>query len=166
MTTSERTRIAAVGALALAATITACGSDATPAATKSPSSSASASATAAAPAPAVPSAPPPPLPDADQIRQTLTAYQDAYNTQNWAAYMELLCQPMREQFNGPAMDLLKKTRADNGIAQVIGVSDVVVDGVKATAKVDVQNAVLGRLKLDFKMAQDQDGWKVCMPAGG
>jgi hypothetical protein len=64
------------------------------------------------------------------------------------------------------MDLLKKTRADNGIAQVIGVSDVVVDGVKATAKVDVQNAVLGRLKLDFKMAQDQDGWKVCMPAGG
>jgi hypothetical protein len=164
MTTWERALVAGIGGLAVAVTMAACGSDATPAATKSPSSSSSsASSAAAAPPPAVPS-PPPPLSDDDQIRQTLTAYQDAYNTQNWPAYMELLCEPMREQFNGPAMDLLKKTRADNGIAQVLGVSDVVVDGVKATAKVDVQNAVLGRLSTDFKLAQDQDGWKVCMPA--
>jgi hypothetical protein len=164
MTTWERARMAAAGGLALAATITACGSDATPAATKSPSSSASSSVSSTVAA--APSPPPPPLSDADQIRQTLTAFQDAFNTQNWTAYLELTCQPMREQFNGPAMDLLKKTRADNGIAQIVGVSDVVVDGVKATAKMDAQNAVLGRLTIDMKLAQDQDGWKVCMPAGG
>jgi hypothetical protein len=161
MTTWERVRMAAAGGLALAATITACGSDATPAATKSSSASSVSSTVAAAP-PAAPS--PPPLSDDDQIRQTLTAFQDAFNTQNWAAYLELTCQPMREQFNGPAMDLLKKTRADNGIAQIVGVSGVVIDGVKATAKMDAQNAVLGRMTIDMKLAQDQGGWKVCMPA--
>jgi hypothetical protein len=164
MTTWERARMAAAGGLALAATITACGSDATPAATKSPSSTSSTSVSSIVAAPPAAPSPPPPLSDADQIRQTPTAFQDAFNTQNWPAYLELTCQPMREQFNGPAMDLLKKTRADNGITQIVGVSDVVIDGVKATAKMDAQNAVLGRLTIDMKLAQDQDGWKVCMPA--
>lgn len=94
------------------------------------------------------------------------AFHDAYNTQNWVAYNELMCQQMREQFNGPAMDLLKKTRVDNGLSQVIGVNGIVIDGVNATAKMDAQNEVLGRQTVPIKLAQDQDGWKICMPAGG
>ena len=76
----------------------------------------------------------------------------------------MLCQPMREQFTGPAMDLLKKSRADNGLSQVIEVKDIAIDGVKATAKMDAQNELLGRQTIPMKLAQDPDGWKVCMPA--
>ena len=164
MTIGERRLVAGFGALVLAVAAVGCGSDAKPAQTTASSSSSSSASTttAAAPPPSVL----PPTSDTDQIREAVTAFSDAYNTQNWAAYNELMCQRMREQFNGPAMDLLKKTRATNGLSQVIGVDDVVIDGVNATAKMDAQNEVLGRQTIEMKLAQDQDGWKVCMPAGG
>src|SRR5205807_9410065 len=60
-----------------------------------------------APVSATASAPTTPLvasPSAeDQIRQTVMTFQDAYNTQNWDAYTELMCSAMRAQFTGPAM---------------------------------------------------------------
>jgi hypothetical protein len=164
MTTGHRWCVAGAGALMAAVVLSGCGSDATPAqqgtASTSPSSApASASAAVPPPAPA-----PPPLSDEDQIRQAVIAFAEAYNTQNWAAYNELMCQKMAEQFNGPAMDSLKQTRINNGLTQVIGVDDIAIDGVNATAKMDAQNEVLGRQKIPMKLAQDQDGWKVCMPA--
>jgi hypothetical protein len=164
MTTGQRRCVAGAGALMLAVALSGCSSDAKPAQSGAGSTSPSDAAASASesPPPAPPA--PPPMSDEDQIRQAVIAFADAYNTQNWAAYNELMCQKMAEQFNGPATDLLKKTRANNGLSQVIAVNDIVIDGVNATAKMDAQNEVLGRQTIEMKLAQDQDGWKVCMPA--
>lgn len=156
MTTTRRLSCIA-GAAALAISIVGCGREATPAPSAT-SSAASAAAGTTTPAPAVP----PPLSDDDQIRQAINAVQDAYNTQNWVAYKELICPKMAESFNGPVMEMLKKTRADNGLTQVIAISNIVITEPNATAQLDAQSEVSGRQSVTMKLARDQDGWKVCM----
>ncbi|MFZ0833418.1 MAG: hypothetical protein WAM92_10080 [Mycobacterium sp.] len=72
----------------------------------------SSSATSNASAPDATNAPSPtPKSDEDQMRDTVMAFQDAFNTQNWDAYLNLMCRAMREQFTAPVMERLKKTRA-------------------------------------------------------
>ncbi len=133
----------------------ACSTSGTPTAEPSgsapPSSASSAPATSAAPAPPT---------DEQQVRETVQAFQDAYNTQNWDAYLELMCQPMREKFSGSAMELLKKTRAGQGLTKAT-VTNVTIHADSATATIDAENEVLGRRSVQLILARD-DGWKVCM----
>jgi hypothetical protein len=146
---------AAVGVLLAAVVLSSCHTTAgTPIAQKSTSASAGAAPSTVSAAPA-----PTPKSDEDQVRDTVFAFQDAYNTENWDAYMQLLCNAMREQFTGAAMDMLKKGRRDNGLTQVISVT-AKIDGDRATATIDAQNEVLGRQTVDLPLIRE-DGWKVC-----
>jgi hypothetical protein len=101
--------------------------------------------------------------DDDQVRETVMAFQDAYNTQNWDAYLERMCPSWRAQYTGPVMDSTKKTRVDQGLT-TITVTSVRVVGDEATATVDAQNELLGRKTLDFTLVRE-DGWRMCMPNG-
>ncbi|OBK53161.1 hypothetical protein A5655_19560 [Mycobacterium sp. 1081908.1] len=89
------------------------------------------------------------------------AFQDAYNTQNWDAYTELMCSAMRVEFTGSVMDYLKKSRAQNGLTTV-KITSVAVTGDTATATMDAQNEALGSgsVSLPLKL---EDGWKICKP---
>jgi hypothetical protein len=115
--------------------------------------------TTPASAAAAPSAVPPTVSAEDQVRQTVFAFQDAYNTQNWNAYTDLMCSAMRSQFNGSIMDSVKKGRAQNGLT-TIKITAVTVTGDDATATVDVQNEALGSGTLSLPL-KHEDGWKVC-----
>ena len=106
---------------------------------------------------------PAPPSDEDQVRETVMAFQDAYNTQNWDAYLELMCPSWRAQYTGPIMDATKRTRADQGLT-TIAITGVRIVGDEATATVDAQNELLGRKTLDFKLVRE-DGWRMCMPSG-
>jgi hypothetical protein len=153
------TRIAtAVATLAVAA-ITASCSIVTGGTPVSPHTTAPTSA-AAAPTNS-PLAPPPPTTesDEDQIRQTVMAFQDAYNTQNWGAYTELMCAAMRVEFTGPVMDYLKKTRVQNGLTNV-KVTSVAITGDTAVASMDAQNEALGSRSVTLPLKLE-DGWKIC-----
>ncbi|ORW20541.1 hypothetical protein AWC19_14965 [Mycobacterium palustre] len=115
--------------------------------------------TPAAATAAAPSNAPPTVSAEDQVRQTVMAFQDAYNTQNWDAYTELMCSAMRAQFTGPTMGYVKKGRAQNGLT-TIKITSVTVTGDDATATMDVQNEVLGSGTLSLPL-KHEDGWKVC-----
>jgi hypothetical protein len=120
----------------------------------------SASATAAPPpgsaTPSVSAAPS----DQDQIRETLMAFQDAYNTQNWDAYLQLMCNAMRAQFTGTAMDYVKKTRAQHGVTTVKNITKIAVNGDTADVTFEGQSESMGTqtVSLPFKL---EDGWKIC-----
>lgn len=101
--------------------------------------------------------------DEDEVREAVMAFQDAYNTQNWDAYLESMCPSWRAQYTGPVMELTKKTRVDQGLTTVT-VNSVRIVGDEATANVDAQNELLGRKTLDFQLVRE-DGWRVCMPNG-
>ncbi|BBZ19798.1 Rv0361 family membrane protein [Mycolicibacterium gadium] len=101
--------------------------------------------------------------DDDQVRETVMAFQQAYNTQNWDAYLELMCPSWRAQYTGPVMEMTKKTRIDQGLTTMT-VNSVQILGDEATATVDAQNELLGRKTLDLKLVRE-DGWRVCMPSG-
>jgi hypothetical protein len=147
-------RLSAVGVLVAAALVASCTTSGTPVAEKTTAASGSSASATAAP-PVTPTA----KSDEDQVRDTIYAFQDAFNTQNWDAYMQLLCNAMHEQFTGPAMDMLKKGRANQGLTQVISVK-VKIDGDEATATMDAQNEVLGRQNVDVPLVRE-DGWKIC-----
>lgn len=120
--------------------------------------------TSAAPSRTAASATTTPAPsDDDQVREAVAAFQDAYNTQNWDAYLELMCPSWRAQYTGPVMDSTKKTRVDQGLTTVT-VTSVRIVGDEATATVDAQNELLGRKTLDFTLVRE-DGWRMCMPNG-
>ncbi|HEX9833578.1 MAG TPA: nuclear transport factor 2 family protein [Mycobacterium sp.] len=104
-----------------------------------------------------------PVSDDDQVREAVMAFQDAYNTQNWDAYLELMCPAWRAQYTGPVMDSTKKTRVDQGLT-TITVTSVRIVGDEATATLDAQNEMLGRKTIDFNLVRE-DGWRVCMPDG-
>lgn len=109
------------------------------------------------------SAPAPPTPTTvsgqDQIRQTVTAFQDAYNTQNWQAYTELMCTAMRAQFTGPVMDYVKKGRTEAGLTQVT-ITSVTVTGDTATVAMNSTNEALGTRSVTLPLKLE-DGWKIC-----
>ncbi len=110
------------------------------------------SATSSAPAPATVSA-------EDQIRQTMIAFQDAYNTQNWDAYTELMCTAMRAKFTGPVMDYVKKGRAEAGLTRIT-ITSVTVTGDTATVAMTSQNEAVGTRAVTMPLKLE-DGWKVC-----
>jgi hypothetical protein len=122
-----------------------------------------ASTSVASTAPPGPSAAPAPsaTPSAeDQIRETLMAFQDAYNTQNWDAYLELMCTAMRSQFSGTAMNYVKKARAQNGVTTIKNISNIAITGDTADVTFDGQNEAMGThtVSLPLKL---EDGWKIC-----
>lgn len=121
----------------------------------------SASSAASAPNPA-PSSPPAPVttPSAeDQIRQTVTAFQDAYNTQNWTAYTQLMCAAMRTKFTGPVMNYVKKGRAESGLTHIT-ITAVTINGDTATAAMNSSNEALGTRSVSLPLKLE-DGWKIC-----
>lgn len=119
--------------------------------------------TSAAPSPAAsPSAAvvtPSPASDEDQIRQTVTAFQDAYNTQNWTAYTELMCSAMRAKFTGPVMNYVKKGRAESGLTHIV-ITSVTINGDTATAAMNSSNEALGTRAVSLPLKLE-DGWKIC-----
>jgi hypothetical protein len=126
--------------------------------------SAPASAPASAPHTPATAAPPTPAPesDEDQAKDTVKAFGDAYNSQNWDAYSELMCAPMRAQFTGIAMDYVKKGRINNGPATIKSVS-VTIDGDTGTATIDGASEALGPGTITMPLKRE-DGWKVCQLA--
>jgi hypothetical protein len=123
--------------------------------------SASAPASAAAPTnSAATPAPPTPVSAEDQIRQTLMAFADAANTQNWDAYLELMCSAMRVKFTGPVMDYVKKGRAESGMTTIKAITSIVITGDTATARMDTENESLGTRSVTMPLKLE-DGWKVC-----
>jgi hypothetical protein len=103
----------------------------------------------------------PALSDEDQVREAVLAFQDAYNTQNWDAYLELMCPSWAAQFTGPVMDTLKKGRSDSGMTSA-DVKSVRIVGDEATATIDSLNEMMGRKTVDLQLVRE-DGWRVCMP---
>jgi hypothetical protein len=143
-----------------AATITSC-STVTGGTPAPPHIGTSASATAAAPSNS-PAGPPSPttVSPQDQIRQTLMAFADAVNSQNWDAYTELMCSAMRAQFTGPVMDYLKKSRAESGMTAVTAITSIVITGDRATATLTTQNEAMGTRSVTLPLKLE-DGWKIC-----
>lgn len=88
------------------------------------------------------------------------AFQDAYNTQNWDAYLELMCTAMRAQFSGTAMNYVKKARAQNGVTTIKNISKIAITGDTAVVTFDGQNEAMGThtVSLPLKL---EDGWKIC-----
>jgi hypothetical protein len=117
------------------------------------------------PAAAAPGRPAPPAPSAapsaeDQIRETLMAFQDSYNTQNWDAYLQLMCTAMRNGFSGTAMNYVKKGRAQNGVTTIKSIDKIVVAGDTADATFEAQNETLGNRTMSLPLKLE-DGWKIC-----
>jgi hypothetical protein len=96
----------------------------------------------------------------DQIRETLKEFQDSYNTQNWDAYLELMCVAMRNKFSGTVMNYVKKGRAQNGITTIKDIKSIVITGDTADATFTGQSETLGSqvVSLPLKL---EDGWKIC-----
>ena len=149
--------VALAGALLLVCGVsTSCATSGTPVAQQT-----SAAASSAVAAPPTSTAAPAPPSDEDQVRQALKVVQDAYNTQNWDVYLQMLCPTERAKFTGGVMDSLKKTRADMGVTTVNVVS-VTVDGDNASAVVDGNSEVAGSARVTMKFERGDDGWKLCM----
>ena len=112
--------------------------------------------------PATPAVPAPvALSDEDQIRQVIKGYQDAYNTNNWDAYVEMLCPAMRAKFTGATLDALKNTRATAGITTT-EVLSVEITGDDATAQLHSINESRGSANVPMPLKRGDDGWQICM----
>ena len=108
----------AIGALLLVGVVvTSCSRGQAPVAQQSSATSPSAVPSTSAPAAASPTPSPTPVSDADQVRAAVLAFQDAYNTQNWDAYLAGMCTAWRQQM-APLIDNVKKTRTDQGLTTV------------------------------------------------
>jgi hypothetical protein len=157
MTTSLRAR---VGATCLAVVLLAsCSHRIGGTALPQHAGASSTAATAAPPGTAGAPAPSAPATDEDQIRQTLMAFQDSYNTQNWDAYLELMCTAMRAKFTGTVMNYVKKGRAQNGVSTV-KILSIAISGDTATANLEGHNEALGTSTATLPLKLE-DGWKIC-----
>ncbi|AQT82207.1 hypothetical protein B1R94_27595 [Mycolicibacterium litorale] len=125
------------------------------------SSPAQAASTSQPPPPPVSSAPPAPLSDTDQIKATISAFQDAANSQNWVAYRQLMCPAMLAKFTDPVMEKVRENRANTGITDVT-VTGVTITGDTARADLDSTNELIGRMQVAMTLARGTDGWKICM----
>ncbi|WP_142281322.1 Rv0361 family membrane protein [Mycobacterium palustre] len=150
------TRIAAL----FAAAVTAACSTVTGGTPATSHTSALSSATVAAPGTSPAPLPPVTPSTEDQIRQTMMAFQDAYNTQNWEAYTDLMCTAMRARFTGPVMDYVKKGRDQTGLT-TITITSVTVTGDTATVAMDSRNEAVGSRAVTMPL-KHEDGWKICM----
>jgi hypothetical protein len=158
---APRRRFSGVGALLVAAVLAGSCSTSTSGTAKPAHSTASKAAPTSATAANSPAAAPPSAAtsDEDQVRETVTAWSDAYNTQNWEAYTELMCTAMRAQFTGVVMDYVKRNRANTGVNTIQSIA-VSITGDTATATITGTNegAGTGTITLPLKR---EDGWKVC-----
>jgi ABC-type glycerol-3-phosphate transport system substrate-binding protein len=104
-------------------------------------------------------APAPPPSDEVSAKQTVTVFNEAYDSQNWEAYTEVMCAAMRAKFTGVVMDYLKKGRIQNGLTTIKSMT-VAITGDTAVATIDAASEGLGAgtIKLPLKR---EDGWKVC-----
>lgn len=100
-----------------------------------------------------------PASDEELIRQTLAAFQVAYNTENWDDYLALMCTAARDLLTDAAIARLKETRVTQGLTDTT-VTGVDVRGDAATATVDARNELLGRRTIQLDLVRE-DGWKVC-----
>jgi len=98
--------------------------------------------------------------DEDQVRQTVKAFQDAYNTENWDAYLDVMCAPMRAKFTGSVMDYLKKDRAQAGVTTV-STTAVSISGDTATVTMTSHNEAMGTRSVSLPLKREEDGWKIC-----
>ena len=122
---------------------------------------ATASAPASNPTTSVAAAPPSgAVSDEDQVRQTVKAFQDAANTENWDAYLELMCAPMRAKFTGTVMDYLKKDRERTGVTTAT-ITSVSITGDDATVTMNSRNEALGSASVSLPLKREEDGWKIC-----
>lgn len=128
--------------------------------TPHPSASPTHTSAAAAKPSATSTAPPAPPSDEAQIRETVKQFQDASNSQNWDAYLEVMCAPMRAQFTPTVMDYVKKDRARSGATTAV-VTSVVINGDRAIANVRATNEVMGTADVQLDLKHEDDGWKMC-----
>ncbi|MEB3982145.1 nuclear transport factor 2 family protein [Mycobacterium sp. 663a-19] len=156
----NRSVLATAAATVAVAAVTASCSTVTGGSPVAQHSGAAATAPARATAPAPTAAPVAPPSAEDQIRQTVMAFQDAYNTQNWDAYTDLMCSAMRAQFTGPVMNYVKKGRAETGLTTIKAITSVTITGNTATATMDAQNEALGSRSVSLPLKLE-DGWKIC-----
>lgn len=160
MTEFPRPVIAVVCCVAATLLVSCSGSD--PAAedgnSATTSAESSSSAAAAAPPPA-----PAPMSDEEQVAEALQIVQDAYNTQNWDAYLEMMCPDQRAKFVGNVMESLKTGRIQNGLTNV-KVLSVTIEGDTAKARVEASNEVLGTQEITMPFERS-DGWKLCVREG-
>ena len=155
--------IAAVTATVVAGLVTSCDRHTVGTATTQHSASAPATGPASpSSGPAIAGATPsskPPVSDEDQARQGILDFQNAYNSQNWDAYTELMCSAMRTQFTGVVMDSVKRGRAQNGPVVIKSVT-VSISGDDAIATINGASEGLGPGTITMPMKRE-DGWKVC-----
>ena len=103
----------------------------------------------------------PPTPsDEEQVRQTVKTFQDAYNTENWDAYLDVMCAPMRSKFSATVMDTLKKDRQRAGVTTTT-ITKVSITGDTATAYMNSHNEALGSASVSLPLKREEDGWKIC-----
>jgi len=155
-------RRVAVGAAVLAVAVIAASCSSSTGGTAVPQPSATSKPAPASAAPAGPPAAAPssaPVSDEDQVRQTVSAFNDAYNSQNWEAYTELMCVAMRNQFTGVVMDYVKKNRANTGANTIKSIA-VTISGDSATASITGTNEAIGSGTISLPLKRE-DGWKVC-----
>lgn len=98
--------------------------------------------------------------DEDQVRQTVMAFQDAANTENWDAYLDLMCAPMRAKFTGTVMNYLKKDRERTGVTTVT-ITSVSITGDAATVAMNSRNEAIGSASVSLPLKREEDGWKIC-----
>lgn len=157
LTRATATLLAAASVLAIAS----CSVSTSGRPVAAPPNATSAPASGAVPSPGPPApAPSTTVSDEDQIRQAVMAFQAAYNTQAWDAYLDLMCAGMRAQFTGSVMDYVKKGRIQNGLTNV-KVTAVEIHGDTATATFDAQNETLGSRSGQTLPLKLEDGWKIC-----
>lgn len=160
MTTVRKPFVALVcGVTALL--IASCSSGEQPAAPTEAPQAASETSTSAPPVAPPPS--PAPLSDEEQIKESLQASQDAYNTQNWDAYLEMMCPVQRAKFTSSVMDMVKKGRLETGMSYM-KVLEVAVDGDTAKVRVEATNETSGTMNLNLPVERS-DGWKLCVKDG-
>ncbi|MGH3525317.1 MAG: nuclear transport factor 2 family protein [Mycobacterium sp.] len=100
-------------------------------------------------------------PDTIQVIETYKAFWDAYNTQDWDAYLSLMCPRMRESTTAAGIDQVKRQRAQNGLTMVT-VNTVSIEGDTATVVYSGTNEAGPEPRGIAYMARGSDGWKVCM----
>lgn len=156
---TQRIRAGVACAVMLAGLVTSCSTTTTGRPVAEQSDAVSTTEASPSSAPALPLPPPTPISDEDQVREAVRTFQEAYNVENWDAYRQMMCPAMRDQFNGPVMEMVKKGRADNGLTNTT-VTGVEIDGDTATATIESQNEAVGQHAVTLPLERS-DGWKIC-----
>ena len=114
-----------------------------------------------------PAPPPPPRPapapapvaapvsgDEAAVRQSLATSTEAYNSENWDVFINLICNASRPAF---PLEMIKRQRTDRGPMQVT-VNSVSVNGDHATAQTTMSDRTT--VNAPYHMVRE-GAWKVC-----